>query len=222
MPITLVVADDHPIVLSGLKTLFAVESDLKVLAWCDHGSDVVAAVRKHKPDVLVLDLRMPDADGLTVLAELEELKAPTKVVLLTAEVTEDDMLEATRLGVRGFVLKETAPNLLVKCIHKVAAGGRWLETRTAALALEKAAKRDLAYRDLRERLTQRELEIVRAVTDGLRNKEIADQLRISEGTVKMHLHNIYEKLSVRSRMQLSIYAREHAGMTGLPSRIAAE
>ena len=222
MPITLVVADDHPIVLSGLKTLFAVESDLKVLAWCDHGSDVVAAVRKHKPDVLVLDLRMPDADGLTVLAELEELKLPTKVVLLTAEVTEDDMLEATRLGVRGFVLKETAPNLLVKCIHKVAAGGRWLETRTAALALEKAAKRDLAYRDLRERLTQRELEIVRAVTDGLRNKEIADQLRISEGTVKMHLHNIYEKLSVRSRMQLSIYAREHAGMTGLPSRIAAE
>ena len=222
MPITLVVADDHPIVLSGLKTLFAVESDLKVLAWCDHGSDVVAAVRKHKPDVLVLDLRMPDADGLTVLAELEELKVPTKVVLLTAEITEDDMLEATRLGVRGFVLKETAPNLLVKCIHKVAAGGRWLETRTAALALEKAAKRDLAYRDLRERLTQRELEIVRAVTDGLRNKEIADQLRISEGTVKMHLHNIYEKLSVRSRMQLSIYAREHAGMTGLPSRIAAE
>ena len=222
MPITLVVADDHPIVLSGLKTLFAVESDLKVLAWCDHGSDVVAAVRKHKPDVLVLDLRMPDADGLTVLAELEELKVPTKVVLLTAEITEDDMLEATRLGVRGFVLKETAPNLLVKCIHKVAAGGRWLETRTAALALEKAAKRDLAYRDLRERLTQRELEIVRAVTDGLRNKEIADQLRISEGTVKMHLHNIYEKLSVRSRMQLSIYAREHAGLTGLSQRAAVE
>ena len=214
MPITLVVADDHPIVLSGLKALFDIEPDITVLAWCEHGADVVPAVRKHKPDVLVLDLRMPDVDGITVLAELEELKLPTRIVLMTAQLSEDDMLEATRLGVRGFVLKETAPNLLVNCIRKVHAGGRWLETRTAALALEKAAKRDLGYRDLRERLTQRELEIVRAVTDGLRNREIADQLRISEGTVKMHLHNIYEKLSVRSRMQLSIYAREHAGLTG--------
>ena len=218
MPTTLVVADDHPILLSGLETLFSLDPELNVLAWCERGADVVPAVHTHSPDVLVLDLRMPDVNGMKILAELQAFDLKTKIVLLTAEVSEDDMIEAARLGVRGVVLKETAPNLLVKCIHKVAAGGYWLETRTAALALEKAARREGATRDLRERLTQRELEIVRAVTDGLRNREIAEQLRISEGTVKMHLHNIYEKLAVRSRMQLSVYAREHEGAIGRARR----
>ncbi len=130
------------------------------------------------------------------------------MVVLTAALDEDQALEAIRLGVSGVVLKEMAPRLLVQCVHKVHAGEQWLEKRSVSLALEKLLKRQAAGRQIAELLTPREIEIVRLVSDGLRNKEIADRLYISEGTIKVHLHSIYEKLKVKSRLQLACYARE--------------
>ena len=208
MPITLVLADDHPLILDGLEEIFRREQDFQVLARCLEGEATLRAVQQYKPDVLILDLRMPDTDGLAVLREMKKEKLSTRVVVLTAALDEDQALEAIRLGVSGVVLKEMAPRLLVQCVRKVHAGEQWLEKRSVSLALEKLLKRQTVGRLIAELLTPREIEIVRLVADGLRNREIAERLYISEGTAKVHLHSIYEKLKVESRLQLARYARE--------------
>jgi DNA-binding NarL/FixJ family response regulator len=129
------------------------------------------------------------------------------VVLLTATMNEDDLLEAMRLGVGGVVLKEMTSPLLVQSIRKVFAGDQWLERRSVGRAMEKMLRREAGTREVAQVLTPRELEIVRLAANGLRNKEIADQLAISEGTVKIHLHKSYEKLHVDNRVALLRYAQ---------------
>jgi DNA-binding NarL/FixJ family response regulator len=208
VPVRLVLADDHPIVLDGLERLFQAQPDFAVVARCQDGPDALRAVREHRPDVLVLDVRMPGQDGLAVLREIRREEIPTRVVLLTAEVDEREALEAVRLGARGLVLKEMAPQMLVECVRKVVLGEQWIERRSLTRALDALLRRESGLRDVSAVLTPREIEIVRLVAKGLRNQAIAEQLRISEGTVKVHLHNIYEKLGVDSRVALTNYARE--------------
>lgn len=209
MPITLVLANDHPIFLDGLDDIFRREPDFQVLARCLEGQAALRAVGQLKPDVLILDLRMPKMDGLAVLREMQKEKLPTRVVVLTAALDEDEVLEAIRLGVQGVVLKEMAARLLVQCVRKVHAGEQWLEKRSVSLALERLLKREAATRQIARILTPREIEIVRMVAaDGLRNKAIAGRLYVSEGTIKVHLHSIYEKIKVNSRLELTRYARD--------------
>jgi DNA-binding NarL/FixJ family response regulator len=208
MPITLVLADDHPLVLNALDQLFRLESDFSVLATCTTGDETLRAVRLYRPDVLMLDIAMPGKDGFAVLRDVRTERLPTRVVLLTASLTEDDLLEAVRLGARGVVLKEMAPRLIVQCVRKVHAGEQWLEKRSMSRAFAKLLRQEAGARRLAGLLTPRETEIVRMVASGLRNREIADRLHISEGTVKIHLHNIYEKVAVSGRMELMLYARD--------------
>jgi DNA-binding NarL/FixJ family response regulator len=208
MPASLVLADDHPIVLDGLERLFTGQADLAVVARCVDGTEALRAVREHRPDVLVLDVRMPGLDGFAIIRELRREALPTRVVLLSAELDEDQVLEAMRLGVRGVVLKEMAPRMLVECVRKVVAGEQWIERRSLGRALDRMLRREAGLREVAALLTAREIEIVRLVAEGLRNQAIAERLHISEGTVKVHLHNIYEKLGVDSRVALTVYARE--------------
>jgi DNA-binding NarL/FixJ family response regulator len=208
VPITLVLADDHPIFLDGLEEILRREQDFQVLARCLEGEAALRAVRQHKPDVLIIDLRMPKMDGLAVLREMQKEKLSTRVVVLTAALEEDDVLETIRLGVQGVVLKEMAARLVVQCVRKVHAGGQWLEKRSVGLALERLLKREVATRQIAGLLTSREIEVLILVAEGLRNKEIADRLYIAEGTVKVHLHSICEKLKLDSRMKLARYARD--------------
>src|SRR5262245_59568158 len=116
MSIRLVIADDHPFILIGLENLFHLEPDVEVLARCRDGEETLQAVRRHQPDLLILDLRMPKKDGLAVLQELHEEKLPTRIVVLTAELEENDALRLLRLGVSGIVIKEMAMRCLVECI----------------------------------------------------------------------------------------------------------
>jgi two-component system, NarL family, nitrate/nitrite response regulator NarL len=208
MPVRLVLADDHPIVLDGLEQLFRAQKDFAIVARCHDGAETLRAVRQHRPDVLLLDIRMPAPDGLQVIRELQGDGLPTRIVLLTAALEEDDVLEAVRLGVKGVVLKEMAPQMLVECVRKVAAGEQWIERRSLTMALDKVLRREAGFREVSATLTPREIEIVRLAARGLRNQAIANQLHISEGTVKVHLHNIYEKLGVDGRVALTLYARE--------------
>lgn len=207
MPIRLVLADDHPIVLDGLENLFRLESDFRVVARCVNGEECLEAVRRFQPDVLVLDIRMPGKDGLAVLRELRREQQPTQVVLLAAALEEDEVLEALRLGVRGMVLKELAPQMVVQCVRKVHAGEQWLEKQAVGRALDTLLRREAGEREAATILTPREIEMVGMVARGLRNKEMSDRLAISEGTVKIHLHNIYRKLKVENRVELILYAQ---------------
>lgn len=208
MPISLVLADDHQIVLKGLEQLFSSEPDLKVLASCTDGEQALAALHRHQPDMLVLDLRMPRMDGLTLLRRMQAEQLPTRVVLLTAELDDDEVVEAIRLGVRGLVLKEMAPQLLLQCVRAVHAGSEWLEKHTVSRTLETLVQRESELKQLSRLLTSRELELLRLAAGGLANQEIADRLFISEGTVKVHLHRIYVKLQLKNRVALTLFARE--------------
>lgn len=208
MPITLIIADDHPLVLDGIENLFRTEKDFKLVARCQSGEEALAALRQHKPDILVLDVNMPGIGGLGVLQAMKKEKLATRVVLLTATLKEDELSDAVRLGVRGLVLKDLAPKLLVQSIRKVHAGEIWLEKQAVSAALEKLLQRETGRNEAGEILTPRELEIVRQVVTGLSNAALGKMLFISEGTVKMHLHNIYQKLGVDSRTKLIRYAQE--------------
>lgn len=204
--IRIVLADDHPIVLDGLEQLFGTEPDIEVVARVTSATAAVRALEEFKPDVLVLDLAMPGHDGLWVMKQAASRGLSARIVLLTAHVDEQQLLEAVRLDVAGVVLKEMAPRLLVECVRKVHAGEKWLEKHLVARAMERRSSREQELSRLAALLTSRELEIVRLAAEGLRNREIAERLSITEGTVKIHLHNIYEKLGVTGRSQLILYA----------------
>jgi DNA-binding NarL/FixJ family response regulator len=205
---SVVLADDHPLVLSALQQLLEAEPGYRVAAKCLNGREALQAVREHQPDLLVLDLRMPEMGALDVLRALNEERRPVRTVILTAALGEDEVLEALRLGARGVVLKDMAPRLLLQCLQKVLAGEQWLEKESVGRALEKLFRREAASAELSSTLTARELEVVRLVAGGLRNKEIAETLSITVGTVKLHLHRIYQKLAVDGRVELTILARE--------------
>ncbi len=206
-PIRLVLVDDHRIVLSGLRYLLELEPDFTVVAECSSGSEALDTIRGLQPDIVLLDLLIPGFNGLDVLRALSLDTESPQVILLTAALSEDDMIAAVRLGVRGVILKEMAPQQLVHCVRHVHAGGTWLEKNVVAQALRKLVN-DPGKSTLHGGLTPRELEIVRWVAQGMRNKEIARQVGIAEGTVKQHMHNIYEKLGVQGRVNLVRYAQE--------------
>ena len=207
MAIRIVLADDHPIVLHGLQRLFERHADIQVVASCADGAAAMDAVRAEHPDVLVLDLRMPGQSGLDVLRAMAAEGVACKSVILTAAVRDRDVTEAVKLGAMGLVLKESSPEALVDCVRRVYRGESCFEQETAG-AFEAILDREAAATRAAELLTPREIEIVRMVAQGLRNRVIAERLSISEGTVKVHLHNIYEKLKVDGRLELVLCAQE--------------
>jgi len=206
--IRLALVDDHPIVLQGLQQLFDRYEDFEVVACCPDGTTALDAVEKFQPDVLVMDLRMPGQSGLDVLRVLSEHQSSCRSVLLTATVRDNEVMEAVKLGVRGIVLKESSPDVLIDCVRRVYRGEQWIERETVTRAFQRVLDREAAEREAGETLTPREIEIVKMVARGLRNKAIADRLSISEGTVKVHLHNVYEKLRVDGRLELVLCAQQ--------------
>jgi DNA-binding NarL/FixJ family response regulator len=206
--IRIVIADDHPVVRRGLAQFIDDEDGLEVVAECSDGAAAIEAVTRHAPDVLIVDLRMPVLDGLSVVRHFRDAPAGTSIVILAGNISDEEVLEAMRNGAKGVVLKEMAPSLLVACIRKVAAGGTWLEKEAIGRALERLLRQEHSRQQVRDVLTPREVEIVRMVASGLGNREIAEQLFITEGTVKTHLHSVYEKLGVKGRVQLANYAQE--------------
>ena len=202
--IRLVLADDHPIVLDGLTQLFANGPDFQVLACATNGEEALQAVRRLQPDILVLDLRMPGKNGLEVLREMQREALPTRTIVLTA-LDNDDVLDAISLGAAGIVLKDMAAALLVQCVREVYAGRKWLERSIAGRAVERLVKGKARTQRLSEILTPREIEVARMVADGLPSKTVASRLAINEGTAKLHLHHVYEKLKLDGRMALVRY-----------------
>lgn len=206
--IRVVVADDHPLVVRGLELILSQEPDIRLESCCKNGEEALALIRRQAPDILILDRRMPVRDGFSTLRQLHEEGIAVKTVLFTGTLKEDDALEAISLGVRGIVRKDMAPELLIQCIRKVHAGGEWLERRSVRDAMDQLLRMEHASQ-IAETLTERERQLIRCVSRSLSNKEIAAQLFISEGTVKVHLHHIYQKLSLNGRMPLAMFAKQH-------------
>jgi DNA-binding NarL/FixJ family response regulator len=208
LPIRVILVDDHSIVLDGLRRLFESEGDFQVVASCADAASALDALRRQPCDVVILDLRMPERTGLDVLQTMSDERIAARPVLLTAAIKDDEVVHALRLGAMGVVLKESDPESLLECVRRVHQGEQWIDRDTMSRALGRVMMREAAAREASRTLTPRELEIVRMIAQGLRNKAIADRLSISEGTVKIHLHNIYEKLRVDGRLELMLYAQE--------------
>jgi two-component system, NarL family, nitrate/nitrite response regulator NarL len=229
--IRIVLADDHPIVRDGLKKMLTLESDLEVVGEANDGREALEQVQMHEPDILLLDLRMPNLDGLNALQTLQHINRKTRVIILTASEDKNEFVQAMKLGCSGIVLKQTAPELIVKSIRKVNEGEIWLDSHTTAAVMRQFAtaggegyssssssssmgssssssSMQSNQGKVRERspLSAREREIVGLVAQGYKNKEMAEKMFISEQTVKNHLHNIFDKLGVSDRLELALYA----------------
>jgi len=211
--IRIVIADDHPIVRDGIRRLLSLESDIDVVGEAGDGRGVLDVVHETNPDVLLLDLRMPNLDGLGALETLQQTNKRTRVIILTASEDKNEFVQAMKLGCSGIVLKQTAPDLIVKSIRKVHSGEIWLDSHTTAAVMrqfatpgsEMAAQGGKSGQE-RSPLSTREREIVALVAQGHKNKEMAEKMFISEQTVKNHLHNIFDKLGVSDRLELALYA----------------
>jgi len=206
---SIVVADDHPIVLHAVTGLLNSQADMKVIASCSDGTAAVDAIRKWSPDIAVLDIAMPGFSGLDVLASIAAANAATKVIFLTATAKDDQLLTALARGAKGIMLKDTALQDLVRCVREVAAGRNWFPTDVVDAALERETGRRLQRELIEEGLTARERQVMLLVSEGLSNKEIGRRLGLSEGTIKIHLHNIYEKIGVPNRTALTAVAIAH-------------
>ena len=205
--IRLVIADDHVVVAEGLAKLFADAGGFRVIARCRNGKEALETTLTAEPDVLILDFRMPILDGLGVLRELAANQSRTRVVSLTAEAKDEELVELLKLGVAGIVLKDSDWSQLIQCVRRVHAGEQWIDQRCAQRALGRVLRRQAGLEEAGKVLTPREMEIVGLAAGGMRNQEIADQLCITVGTVKIHLHRIYEKLEIADRRELTTYAR---------------
>lgn len=207
MAARLILADHQPLVLHGLECLLRLEPDLQVVARCSDGLQTLLAVRRHRPDILILHARLPVKDGLAVLRELHREGSPAKTVLIADALEDEEVLEAFRLGVCGMLLKEYALRMVVQCVRTVRAGEPWFERQASRRALDVLLRRDAGRRAATGHLTLREAELVGMVARGLRTEEMSQRLAISAGTVKTHLHRVYRKLRVANRVGLALYAR---------------
>ncbi|MGH9496970.1 MAG: response regulator, partial [Candidatus Sulfotelmatobacter sp.] len=200
----------HAIFRDGLRKLLEVTDEVEIIGEASNGVECTKMLQKLKPDILLLDLRMPEKDGLGVLEEVNFDTLPTRVIVLTAAEDDRDVVRAMRLGARGVVLKQSASDLLLKSIRKVYDGEIWLDNRMTAEVID-AFKKSSESGQRREKplLSDREKEIVQLVAQGFRNREIGEKLFISEQTVKNHLHNIFDKLGVSDRLELALYAIHH-------------
>jgi DNA-binding NarL/FixJ family response regulator len=208
--VRILVADDHAIFRDGLRKLLDGADDVQIVGEASNGNECVKMLARLKPDILLLDLRMPEKDGLGVLEEINFDSVQTRVIVLTAAEDDRDVVRAMRLGARGVVLKQSASDLLLKSIRKVHDGEIWLDNRMTAEVID-AFKKSAEAGQRREKplLSDREKEIVQLVAQGFRNREIGEKLFISEQTVKNHLHNIFDKLGVSDRLELALYAIHH-------------
>ena len=206
----ILVADDHAIFRDGLRKLLDGADDVEIIGEASNGVECTKMLAKLKPDILLLDLRMPEKDGLAVLEEVNFDTLGTRVIVLTAAEDDRDVVRAMRLGARGVVLKQSASDLLLKSIRKVADGEIWLDNRMTSEVID-AFKKSAEAGQRREKplLSDREKEIVQLVAQGFRNREIGEKLFISDQTVKNHLHNIFDKLGVSDRLELALYAIHH-------------
>jgi two-component system, NarL family, nitrate/nitrite response regulator NarL len=204
------IADDHPIFCAGVRALLEVDGRLAVVGEARNGHEAVEMTLGLEPDVAFLDLQMPVMGGLEALAEIRRRGSPARVVMLTAAIDRKQIFEALRLGARGVLLKDAAPELLHRSVQAVLAGQYWVGQESMSDLVQYLCDLSAGPRESRRYgLTPREREIVAAVADGLTNRDIARQLSRSEDTIKHHLSNVFDKVGVSNRLELALFAIEH-------------
>ena len=209
--IRIVIADDHVVLLESLTALLGTHPDFEVVGKAVNGMEAVEQVRQHRPDVLLLDLFMPEGDGFEVLRLLERSDHRVASVVLTASESQLDYVQAVKLGARGLVLKGDQPSKLFSAIRTVACGELAFSSDIAGQVVNAMASEPRSEPTSLIRLSERERQIAVLVARGLKNKDIATELTISENTVKRHLQSIFSKTGTRDRLELAVLAVTELG-----------
>jgi NarL family two-component system response regulator LiaR len=202
-PITVLIADDHPVVRQGLRTFLTLQPDLEVVGEAGDGEEAVAKVGELLPDVVLLDLVMPNVDGIQAIRRIRDVSPSTRVLVLTSYLEDEKVFPAVKAGAAGYLLKDVEPGELANAIRTVTQGEALLHPSVAAKLMQELAERD---RSPATELTERELDVLRLLARGLANKAIALELHVSEKTVKTHVSNILAKLHLADRTQAALYA----------------
>jgi two-component system nitrate/nitrite response regulator NarL len=201
--INLLIADPYPVVIQGLAKVLGTQHDFKIVASCSDGVSCIEAIRSLRPDIAILDISMPGLTGLEILSIVNSEGFSTRVVFFTASAEDPKLVISAAVGAYGVILKDAAPEILVKSLRKVADGQRvWLLPSSDPVSRKQSAVTANAL----TALTDREHQIMRLASEGLSNKEIGRRLKISDGTIKVHLHHIYQKLEISNRTELAALA----------------
>jgi len=216
-PIRIIIVDDHAVIRTGLRMLIEQDQTMKVVAMVGTCAEALEQAMRERPDIIVLDLVLGEEDGLTFLPELREKVPNSRVLILTGVQNPDSHRSAIRLGAMGIVLKEHAADLLLKAIRKVYEGEVWIDRSMMGMMIQEFTKpTQVDPEDSKmAALTMREREVITLVGEGLKNKQIAERLFISETTVTHHLSSVFSKLDVSDRLELIIYAFRH-GLAKMP------
>lgn len=201
-PVRILIADDHLMVREGLKQILELDGDIKVVAQADDGIQCLEQIEAVQPDVVLLDINMPNMNGLQTLEKMHELGRKEKVLILTIHNEVEYLMKAVEIGINGYVLKDSESSVLKRAIFAVLEGENYIEPSLTPALKEKMERQEEKY----ELLTKREVEVLKLLAEGLFNKEIAYRLSISEKTVKNHVSNIFKKIGVADRTQAAVYA----------------
>lgn len=209
--ISVLLVDDHSMIREGLKQLLELDGDIQVIGEAGNGVRCLELLHELKPDVLLLDINMPQMDGLQVLEKLREMNSEQKVLILTIHNEVEYLIRAVEIGVSGYVLKDSESAILKRAIYAVSNGEKYIDATLAPLLKEKQYRKNLQQeaRSKEKLLSAREIEVLCSLAEGLYNKEIAVKLDISEKTVKNHISNIFKKINVSDRTQAAVYAIKH-------------
>jgi len=203
--IKIVIADDHSMIREGLKQLLELDGDIKVIGEAGNGEECLELIEMVRPDVVLLDINMPVMNGLKMLEVLRKSKnKKQKILILTIHNEVEYLMKAVEIGVEGYVLKDAESSVLKKAINKVYSGENYIDFTMIPMMNEKMSQEKEQVDD--EKLTRREIEVLKLLAEGLFNKEIAYKLSISEKTVKNHVSNIFKKIGVFDRTQAAVYA----------------
>jgi two-component system response regulator DegU len=206
--IKVMIADDHTLVRNGLKQIVELEDDIEVIAQASNGQEAVELGMSIKPDVILMDINMPMINGIMAAKTLKDKECPSKVIMLTIHEEREYLLEAVRIGSAGYIMKDAESEHLIEAIRTVYKGDTYIQPNLTSKLIYDYDK--MSYQSIRKQfqqhhLTQREIEVLLLISEGMNNREIADELFISEKTVKNHVSNIFKKIDVSDRTQAAIY-----------------
>lgn len=208
--IKVVIVDDHALIREGIKKLLELEENFEIAALAGDGYEALDVIKDVRPDVVLLDINMPNMNGIDCLKQIKSLYPDTKVIMLTIHEDAEYLIETINIGAEGYVLKDADVSSLVKAIQKVVQGEVYIHPTLSGILVREYKRKDRNIEDvIGNNLTKREYEVIRLISKGYNNKEIAIELFISEKTVKNHVSNIFKKIKVTDRTQAALYAIKH-------------